>query len=95
MARQPLMSGHCATPATSDPDASHARCQGGQRANPEKEFQPCPCPCHLGDHYECECGGLIAEALAYPQEYDEDGEPITTYVHVDHKTGRIIGDECP
>lgn len=44
------MSGHCANPQTSDPAASHARCAergGGSRANPEKRFHPCGCPCHL------------------------------------------------
>lgn len=45
--RKPLMSGHCASGGTDYNNAAHERCQrngGFQRANPKREFQPCPCP---------------------------------------------------
>lgn len=93
--KRPLMSGHCLNPQTEQPHLSHERCQaqgGGNRANPEKEFQPCPCACHLGEEYECgNCGRPLREALLWPNE-DEPGEMV--YVHVDVKTGRAIGEIC-
>lgn len=85
-----LMSGHCAHPS-SDGD-SHARCSGGQRANPRSIFQPCPCPCHLGEEYECgNCGRPVHEAALWPD--DEDGD--VRYTHVEPQTGRAIGEVCP
>lgn len=98
--RRPLMCGHCAFPATHttegeplDESVSHGRCVGGNTANPDGEFQPCPCPCNLGDEeYECgNCGRPLREALYWPNE-DEPGEPV--YVHIDSVTGRAIGEEC-
>lgn len=89
--RGPLISGHCAFPGQ-DKAESHRRCAGSSRANPERIFQPCPCPCHFPEErYECGCGATIAEAPHYP--LDEDGD--TRYVHVDPKTGRIVDEECP
>ena len=90
--KRPMMSGHCAHPAVNED--SHARCHrqgGGQRANPEKEFQPCPCACHYGDE-EFECGGCgrpIREALTWP--LDDDGD--VRYSHMD-KDGRALGEDC-
>jgi hypothetical protein len=98
--RDPQMSGHCAFPETTNPDESHERCQrqgAGSRANPEKEFMPCPCPCHFPeDRFECECGGTLAEAPSWP---DEDAEyegrdPEMVYTHVSVRTGRATGFEC-
>lgn len=97
--RQPMMSGHCAFPATHTtegepvgPEVSCARCIGYNTANPDGEVQPCPHGCHLGtDEYECaNCGGALREAPMWPNE-DEPGEMV--YVHIDH-TGRAIGEEC-
>lgn len=96
--RKPMMSGHCANPATDNPTASHERCQrmgGGNRANPRKEYQPCPCSCHFADQeqYECECGGVLVEAPHWPQEDpDYKGEPV--YTHLD-KNGFALGEMCP
>lgn len=90
--RRPLISGHCAFPQSKDPNESHRRCRGYSRANPDKIFQPCPCPCHFPeDRYECECGATLAEAVHYP--LDEDGD--VRYVHVDPTTGRMVDGECP
>lgn len=89
------MSGHCAFPQTAHPEESHARCArmgAGNYARPSKEFQPCPCACHLGDEFECECGGVLREAPDWPNEY-EPGEMV--YVHIDPRTGRATGEECP
>lgn len=47
---RPILSGHCGYPQTKNPHESHRRCAqwgAGSRANPEKRFHPCPCPCHL------------------------------------------------
>lgn len=104
--RKPLMSGHCASHSTHEElseaqAASHQRCVnngGGNRANPKREFQPCPCPYHYGtdaednpaEVYECgACGREIVEAWYWP--LDEDGE--TRYTHIDG-TGRALGEEC-
>lgn len=87
-----IMSGHCAHPQTAEPNLSHERCQnmgGGSHANPDGVFYPCPCECHLGERYECECGGTVAEALNLPPY--EDGEP--RYVHVD-RDGRAGSEFC-
>lgn len=106
--RRPLMSGHCAVGS----GASHERCQrngGFQRANPLKEFQPCPCACHYGtvpdnitaEVYVCEgCEKVVVEAAYWP--LDEDGE--TRFTHVDltlnddgevvSGTGRALGENC-
>jgi hypothetical protein len=92
--RQPLMSGHCSVGGT-----GHERCQrngGGQRANPARLFQPCPCVCHYTNAddelevYECgACGGEIVECAYWP--LDEDGD--VRYAHVD-ASGRVLGEEC-
>lgn len=93
--RRPLMSGHCNFPQTAKPEVSHQRCQmngHGNRANPDRIFQPCPCRCHFPEEeYECECGSTIVAAPHYP--VDEDGD--TRYVHLDPKTGRVVDEECP
>lgn len=90
---RPIISGHCNFPVTSNPESSHERCEGngaGSRANPGKVFHPCPCSCHLGEVYECgNCGREIAEAPFW----NGDGE--MTYVHLDPKDGRAIGEDCP
>lgn len=87
-----MMSGHCQSPATSDPASSHERCArngSGTRANPDKEFVPCTCSCHLGESYECGgCGREIRETVLWTG----DGE-TETYVHID-KDGRAIGEFC-
>lgn len=90
MMRGPLMSGFCGHPTDSD---SHARCKGGNTANPDGEFQPCPCACHLdAEQYECAgCGRVICEAPLLGE--DEDGDPI--YVHLDPKDGRAVLGGCP
>lgn len=92
--RQPLMSGHCAVGGT-----GHERCQrngGGQRANPQCIFQPCPCPCHYTNAddelevFECgACGGEIVECGYWPLDADGD----VRYAHVDGD-GRVLGEEC-
>lgn len=91
--RPAMMSGHCQTPQTENPELSHGRCQrngGGNTANPRKEFGPCPCACHFpGERYECECGGLITEAPHWPL----DGEEIR-YTHLDPVSGNSIGEDC-
>lgn len=93
--RKPMMSGHCATPATADPESSHLRCAkhgAGSTANPAKIFHPCPCGCHLGETYECGgCGRPIREAPYWPND-DEPGEMV--YQHVDAVTGQAVGEFC-
>lgn len=90
--KKPMMSGFCANPSTFDPASSHARCRGGNTANPEQEFAPCPCSCHYGDEYECgNCGGSLIEAPLWPNE-DEPGEMV--YTHID-STGWPTGENCP
>jgi hypothetical protein len=91
-----MISGHCATPQTDNPEESHERCHkngGGNRANPFRQFSPCPCPCHYPEErYECgNCGGMLAEAPLWPQT---DGTDDPVYTHMDAKTGRAIGEEC-
>jgi hypothetical protein len=106
--RNPLMSGHCAFMGRKSPNgiAAHARCAGGQRANPQKIYQPCPCPCHFPpaeemELFECgECGGLIIEAPRWPLDVDGD----TRYTHMDlvinddgevvGGSGRALGEDC-
>lgn len=89
--RRPLMSGHCAHHS----EGSHERCTrngSGNRANPGKIFQPCPCRDHFPEEeYECECGATIVAAPHYP--LDEGGD--IRYVHLDPKTGRVVDEECP
>lgn len=106
--RQPLMSGHCNFPAThvdGEPagNLSHERCAmlgAGNKANPTKEFAPCPCRCHLGtDEYVCEnCNRPLREAPMWPNAFaegDEDADPDEmVYVHIEPATGRAIGEEC-
>lgn len=105
---KPMLSGHCATPSTADPEFSHNRCamQGaGNKARPSKEFQPCPCPCHYEDlpRYECgECEGVLVETLIEnddKKDVDEDGNLYPVYLHVqvnDDETIRfVLGQECP
>lgn len=43
MARTPTFTGWC---NPSNPPESHRRCQGGNEANPQREWVPCPCVCH-------------------------------------------------
>ena len=94
------MSGWCGNPSMTDGVSSHSRCSGGNRANPGKEFSPCPCPCHYPvDEYECgNCGGVLREAPLWPQEdeeaFDEDGNLYPVYTHIDPATGRATGEEC-
>lgn len=89
--REPLMSGHCNFPQTRDPEVSHARCKGGQRANPQRTYQPCGCDCHLGEEFECGgCGGVIREAPLWPLDSDGDAR----YTHIDPETGRATGEDC-
>lgn len=100
--RRPLMSGHCSFPATHLPGGepagnhSHKRCEdmgAGSAANPDREFAPCPCRCHLGtDEFECgNCGRPLREAPMWPNEDDPDE---MVYVHIELATGRAIGEEC-
>lgn len=108
-----MMSGYCAFPASErsvkgvvhevGPSHSHDRCAtlgAGSMANPDKEFSPCPCGCHLGtDEYECgNCGRPLREAPRWPNDFangDEDADPDEmVYVHIDPATGRAIGEEC-
>ena len=93
--RKGSKSGHCGAPSIGSSVAprrgSHARCKGGNRANPDKEFSPCLCACHLGEHYECGgCGRLIAEAVEVP--WDVNDGP--TYFHVG-ADGHAVGEDCP
>lgn len=60
-ARQPQLSGWC---AKWSPKASHARCAGGNAANPDKEWQPCPCECHGDEH-------LLKILETAPEEVEE------------------------
>lgn len=93
--RRPLMSGHCAV----GNESGHEMCNrngGGQRANPLREWQPCPCPCHYVDDvgelevFECgECGRDIVAAPLWP--LDEDGE--VRYTHID-SDARATGEGC-
>lgn len=85
--RSPMMSGWCSTPSP----GSHSRCTGGNRANPNREFQPCPCSCHFGEEYDCgNCGGVLYEAPTWVNdEYPDE----MVYTHVKH--GRGTGEECP
>lgn len=89
MARRPLMTGYCAFPA-SNVEEPHTLCKAGNSANPDKEWQPCPCACHLGETYECGCGRTIREA---PLWRDFEGDEDMVYVHVDN-TGRAFSEEC-
>lgn len=99
MNRNPQMSGHCRFPQTHKPEESHARCNGGNYANPRREFQPCPCWCHLKDEtFECaNCPGWLVEAPFWenddPDDVDENGNPNPVYVHVDENFN-AIGVEC-
>jgi predicted Fe-S protein YdhL (DUF1289 family) len=94
--RQPSMSGWCGAPSPGSHERCHVIYGGGNRANPRKEFSPCPCTCHFGDEtFECGgCGGVLKEAPHWPQEDpDYEGEPV--YTHIDPRTGRATGEECP
>lgn len=89
------ISGHCSSPQTENPALSHERCHrmgAGSRANPAKEFTPCGCPCHFPEErYECaNCGGVLAEATAWPP--DEDGD--VRYTHIHPRSGRALGEDC-
>lgn len=75
------MSGWCSTPSVTDGVDSHARCRAGNAANPDKEWAPCPCSCHLAEEYECACGRPISLAPMWNPEGEE------TYVHINPKTG--------
>lgn len=89
--RRPLMSGFCNFPASNA--NSHKRCPGGQRANPDRIFQPCPCKCHFPvERYECGgCGGTLVEAsdVLQPLLADEDDPDEVSYVHFDERTNRM------
>lgn len=93
--RKPLMSGHCSSGGSDLTSAGHQKCQrngGYQRANPAREFQPCPCPCHYDttDVYECGgCGHEIIEATYWPLDADGDAR----YTHIDG-TGKATGEDC-
>lgn len=87
-----MMSGHCIAPAANVPDP-HSKCRGGNRANPDKEWQVCPCVCHLGEEYECgNCGRPIREAPMW-RDFVDDEDMV--YVHLDKDGTRAIGEECP
>lgn len=93
--RRPMLSGFCLAPAmgsTITPrTGSHDRCKGGNTANPEKSFQPCPCECHIGEFHECGgCGGIIVEALEIPWGIS-DG---ITYMHFDPESGLMTSPFC-
>lgn len=93
--RPPMMSGHCAFPETAHPKRSHQRChdQGaGNTATPSREFAPCPCSCHVGEEYECQCGEMIYEAPMLGPDPD-DGE--MQYVHLTEDGLRIDLSGCP
>jgi|SRR6478735_3221672 len=103
--RKPMMSGHCATPSTSDPESSHARCAingAGNKARPSKEFQPCPCRCHYKDlpRFRCgECGKRLVETSIEnddPTDIDENGDLYPVYIHI-KKNGTPLPSmqECP
>jgi hypothetical protein len=87
------MSGLCAHPQTAEPDQSHRRCSGGNEANPNREWQPCPCHCHLGEEFECGCGRPIREAPLWQTGYESDLDEMV-YVHIEPTTGRAVGEEC-
>ena len=96
----PIMSGHCAFPATHNDKhqpisatLSHERCvlNGAGVVSPDGAWHPCPCACHLGEEFECECGRVIREALNMP--LDEDGDE--PYAHIDPKDGRAVYTGCP
>jgi hypothetical protein len=80
----PIMSGFCAFPATHDsygrqmsPKESCEKCPS-YSVSPDGTMHPCPCLCHLGEQFECECGAPIFEALNLP--LDEDGDE--PYAHL-------------
>lgn len=90
---KPMMSGHCSFPQTAEPRLSHERCTrngAGSKANPRKEFFPCPCQCHFaGEQFQCECGDTLA--VAPYLGLDDDGDD--QYVHLDHQ-GRMTSMYC-
>lgn len=91
MPRKPLMTGWCGAPSETNGENSHDRCKGYNTANPDKEWQPCPCPCHLGEEFLCgNCGRVIAEAPLWVADADPD-DPVYTHV----VGGRGIGEDCP
>lgn len=110
--RRPLMSGHCGghkgrVPASEQAKQSCARCLGngaGNRANPQREYQPCPCAGHVdqdGDLYLCEqCDKVITAMPLWPLDSDGDER----YTHLDlvlndegevvSGTGQALGEDC-
>jgi hypothetical protein len=89
---RPIMSGHCQFPETDHPDRSHERCAengGGVKSKPTGLFHPCPCSCHLGEEFECQCGGIIRLAPALGRDEDDDEQ----YVHVD-TDGNLTFEGC-
>lgn len=86
--RPPLISGWCGHGSSKE---SHKRCSGGQRANPERIYQPCPCVHHLDEErYDCEeCGGTLA---LHPILTEMTGDEV--YVHLNEETGRWTGEYC-
>lgn len=103
MSERAIMSGHCATPSTADPQSSHDRCArwlaSGRSARPGQEFRPCPCACHYAhlERLECGCGRVLVETdweNTDPDDVDEDGNLYPVYVHL-ARDGSLIGQECP
>lgn len=81
--RKPSRSGWCGHGMGA---TSHARCKGGQNANPERAWTPCPCHCHFPEevHAECECGKPVVQVapVLHPDEWwhlDENGDATKEY----------------
>lgn len=92
--REPMMSGHCLNPQTTDPGKSHQRCHdmgAGNTACPTGEFAPCPCSCHVEpEPYECSgCGDDIY--IAPNLGLDEDGDD--QFVHLT-EDGLRVTERC-
>lgn len=93
---RPAMSGFCAFPETANPAASHQRCAdmgAGNTARPSREFQPCPCGCHYVAEFECGNCGLDLSVTNWAGATTDPDEIM--YTHLDPRSGRAIGEECP
>lgn len=76
----------------------------GNRANPDKVFQPCPCPHHLKKKKQFECGGCggtlvrakgaLREVLALAMAEEDEEPDEDVYVHFDERTNRMRGVYC-